>query len=296
MQRDAAGRVVAAHGRHYLVRLADGGLVHCFPRGKKSTLACGDRVVLEDARGERALVREILPRSALLYRSDLFKEKLIAANVTQVLVVVAVEPAFSAELVSRCLAAAADQALATAIVLNKIDLEAGLPAARTRLAPFLRAGFPVVELSALRDAAPLARRLAGHTSILVGQSGMGKSALVNALVPDAGARTQEISRALDTGRHTTTFARLYALDADSALIDSPGLQVFGLAHVARERLALGFPDLAPHLGRCRFRDCRHQAEPECALRAAVERGEVDAGRFQHYRMLRAEAEAVARAY
>jgi ribosome biogenesis GTPase len=294
--RDTAGRVVAAHGRHYLVRLADGRLLHCFPRGKKSTLACGDRVVLEDAAGERALIREIVPRSSLLYRSDLFKEKLIAANVSQVLLIVAVEPAFSPELLSRCLAAAADQELAVAIVLNKIDLEAGLAAARARLAPFRRAGFPVIELCALRDATPLAGRLRAHTSILVGQSGMGKSALINALVPDAGAATQAISQALDTGRHTTTFARLYAIDEDGALIDSPGLQVFGLAHVAPERIALGFPELAPLLGRCRFRDCRHDAEPDCALRTAAERGEIDSGRLQHYRLLWAEARAAARAY
>jgi ribosome biogenesis GTPase len=136
--------------------------------------------------------------------------------------------------------------------------------------------------------------LQGETSILVGQSGMGKSTLVNALVPDAGAATREISRALDSGKHTTTLSRLYALDERSLLIDSPGLQVFGLHHVPLEELERGFPEFASWLGRCRFRDCRHGAEPGCVLREAAAGGELNGRRFEHYRAIRAELEQVTR--
>lgn len=283
------GTVIAAHGRHCVVRLDEcGRLVHCFPRGKKAALACGDRVVIEATAADQGVVAAVAARSSLLYRSDAFREKLIAANVTQVVIVVATEPGFSDELVTRCLVAAQAQQLQVVIVLNKIDLDARLAEARARIEPFVRAGHGLVELSARHSAAPLAALLHGQTSILVGQSGMGKSTLVNALVPDAGAATREISAALDSGKHTTSLSRLYRIDGESFLIDSPGLQVFGLAHVGRGALEQAFPEFRPFLGRCRFRDCRHGAEPDCALRAAVGRGEIDPRRFRHFRAISAE--------
>lgn len=281
--RDALdGLVVAGHGRHYLVRLADGHLLPCFPRGKKSALACGDRVRVERTARDQGVVIGVEPRKSLLYRSDAFREKLLAANVSQAIVVVATEPAFSEELISRCLAAAEDQRIRGLIVLNKVDLEARLATARDQLSPFVRAGYAVIEMSARAGATALAPWLQGQTSILVGQSGMGKSTLVNALVPDAGAATREISTALDSGRHTTTDSRLYRLNRDSWFIDSPGLQVFGLAHVGVPALENAFPEFRPHLGQCRFRDCRHDREPGCALRAAVERGGVEVLRLRHF--------------
>jgi len=282
------GVVVAGHGRHYLVRLDDGHLLPCFPRGKKSALACGDRVRVERSARDQGVVVETAARSSLLYRSDAFREKLLAANVTQAIVVVATEPGFSDELISRCLAAAEDQGIRGLIVLNKVDLAQRLATARGQLSPFARAGHAVIEMSAHAGTALLAPWLQGQTSILVGQSGMGKSTLVNALVPDAGAATREISTALDSGRHTTTDSRLYRLDRESFLIDSPGLQVFGLAHIDIAALEHAFREFRPHLGRCRFRDCRHDREPGCALRAAVEQGTVDARRLDHFHAIRAE--------
>ncbi len=284
------GVVISAHGRQYRVELADGTTRLCFPRGKKSELACGDRVTIAAA-GDQAqgVVESIAPRHSLLYRSNEFREKLIAANVTQIVIVVATEPSFSDELVTRCLVAAESQRIRPLIVLNKCDLTERLDSARQALAPYRRLGYAVVELSARQCGEALREHLRGQTSVLVGQSGMGKSTLINALIPEAQAATREISDALDSGKHTTTHARLYHLDETSDLIDSPGLQEFGLRHLDIGTLEGCFPEFAPLLGRCRFRDCRHDREPDCALQAALTRGEIDTRRFACYRTLRAEA-------
>jgi len=280
-----AGLIVSAHGRQYLVELADGSTRLCFPRGKKSDLACGDHVQIA-ATGD--VIEKVDARRSLLYRSNEFRQKLIAANVTQILIVVATEPSFSDELVTRCLVAADSQEIKPLIVLNKCDLAERLPAAREALAPYRALGYDVIELSAKAGAEALRPHLRGHTSVLVGQSGMGKSTLLNALVPDAGAATREISEALDSGKHTTTHARLYHLDPESHLIDSPGLQEFGLHHLDLQELEAAFPEFRPLLGQCRFRDCRHDREPDCALTAALQRGEITSRRFATYRALRNE--------
>ena len=276
------GRVIAAHGRQYVVELADGTLLPCFPRGKKSEIACGDRVDIMRTSDDQGVVEAIQPRVSLLYRSNEIRQKLIAANVDQLVIVVATEPAFSDELVARALLAAESEDIAPLIVLNKCDLADKLPAARQRLATLAGLGYPILELSALNHAEDLRPWLAGKTSVLVGQSGMGKSTLVNALIPEANAATREISQALDSGKHTTTHATLYHLDGNSDLIDSPGLQEFGLGHLDRQEIEIAFREFRPYLGQCRFRDCRHDREPGCALRAAVEAGTIDPGRFASY--------------
>jgi len=286
----SGGAVIAAFGRQYLVELAPGKTLLCFPRGKKSDFACGDEVsVREDGQGG-GVIESAAPRRSLLYRSNEFRQKLIAANVTRIAIVVAVEPSFSEELLNRCLVAAAEQGIAALIVLNKCDLQDRLQAARSVLAPYAGLGYPVVETSALEAASlcALRERLSGNVSVLVGQSGMGKSTLINALIPEAGAATREISTALGSGKHTTTHARLYRLDAASALIDSPGLQSFGLAHLDLAALEAAFPEFRPYLGQCRFRDCRHDREPDCALAAALDEGKINPRRFAVYRQLRAE--------
>ena len=276
------GTVVAAHGRHYLIELADGSTLPCFPRGKKSELACGDRVQLERSGEAQGVINTILPRSSLLYRSNEFRQKLIAANVTLVVIVVATEPSFSDELVTRCLIAAESQDIKALIVLNKCDLIERLPEVEAALSPFARLGYSILHLSALGEVDALRTQLAGQTSVLVGQSGMGKSTLVNALVPTAGARTREISEALDSGRHTTTHATLYRLPDGAALIDSPGLQEFGLHHLSRSELEHGFREYRVWQGHCRFRNCRHDREPGCAIRGAVEAGDIDASRHDTF--------------
>ena len=281
----ARGQVVAAHGRQYVVETATEGRISCFPRGKKSEIACGDWVEYEKTSADQGVIEVIQPRQSLLYRSNEFRHKLIAANATQIIIVVACEPGFSDELVTRALLAAENQDIASLIVLNKCDLRELLPAARAQLACLQKLGYRTLELSAHQGAEELRPYLAGHTSVLVGQSGMGKSTLVNALLPEAKAATREISAALNSGKHTTTHACLYHLAADSHLIDSPGLQEFGLAQLDRTTLEQSFIEFRPYLGQCRFRNCRHGQEPDCALHAAISAGAIEPHRFEIFQRI-----------
>jgi ribosome biogenesis GTPase len=212
------------------------------------------------------------------------QEKLIAANVTQVLVMVATWPGWDEDLLVRCLVAAEYAGVQVRLLLNKIDLAERRAGARQALAVF-EGACPITEISALNGADSLQPLLSGHVSVLVGPSGVGKSSLVNALVAGAGAATGQVSVALDSGRHTTTHARLYHLDAHSDLIDSPGMQVFGLHAVPVAELDAQFPEFRPYLGRCRFRDCRHLHEPGCAMAAAVASGDLLKQRLDQYRRL-----------
>ena len=193
------------------------------------------------------------------------RSKQFASNVDQLLIVVAVQPTFSDDLTGRALAGAWSAGISPLIILNKTDLADALPAARERLAPIAALGVDIVELSALEPARVhtlLAPRLAGKTNLLLGQSGMGKSTLLNALVPDAAAPTREHSTALDMGKHTTTSTRLYHLpDPGGDLIDSPGFQAFGLQHLTREDIIRGFPEFAGPIESCRFYNCSHRHEP-----------------------------------
>lgn len=278
------GQVVAAFGRHFDVETPE-GIVSCVTRGKKGGIACGDRLQIEMTGTAQGVIKSIDPRTSLLFRSDEFKEKIIAANVTQIIVVVAAEPAFYEDLVSRCLIAAEAASLKIVIVLNKSDLEQASRAALTQLQLYRDLGYPLVSLSARQDISPLRPYLQGETSVLVGQSGMGKSSIINALLPAAQAHTREISQALNSGKHTTTHARLYHLDDDSHIIDSPGLQEFGLSHVNEMDIAHAFVEFRPYLGHCRFSNCRHLVEPGCAVLEAAAAGKIDRRRLGTFHKL-----------
>lgn len=285
--------MIAAHGRHYGVQFGPGELRHCYTRGKKAGPAVGDQVrVLPEGRDE-GVITEILPRRNLLYRSDASRSKQFAANLDQLLLIVAPEPEFSSDLMGRALVAAGSAGIPVRIALNKADLPT-IADARQRLRAIAALGVPIVELCAL-DAEQVHARLGawlqGRSTLLLGQSGMGKSTLLNALVPHAQAATQEHSRALGTGRHTTTQTRLYPLPGGGDLIDSPGFQAFGLQHLTQHEIEQGFPEFTRAIADCRFYNCTHRHEPGCGVLAAMARGEITPERHALYQRIVAENEA-----
>jgi ribosome biogenesis GTPase len=262
------GLVVAAFRRHYTVALAHGGMLDCVQKGRSLQLACGDRVRVHAVAGGGA-IDAIEPRTSLFYRSDAFREKLIAANVTQVIGVVAPDVAIDEHLLNRWIIAAEAERCRFVLVANKSDLP-GFDALEARLAPYAALGCTVVPLRAKRDAEALRPWVEGQHSVLIGQSGMGKSTILNALAPGSAARTRDVSDALRAGRHTTSSTTLYRLGADDWIVDSPGMSVFGLAHYPAAAIEQAFVELRGLAERCRFRDCRHDREPDCAVRAAVD--------------------------
>lgn len=283
------GLVVRGHGRHYLVQTDDGQRLSCVPRGKRSDAVVGDRVRwLPTSKGE-GVIEAIEPRRNLLYRQDEWRSKSFAANVDQLLVLVAVEPVFSESLLTRALVAAREAGIEARIALNKTDLP-GVAVARERLAPYTAMGVTVMELALKAQTQPsleaLTPWLAHRTTLVLGPSGTGKSTLTNLLVPDAKAQVGEISTALNSGRHTTTHTQWYALACgpvgSGAWMDSPGFQTFGIQHIPPMQLAALMPDLSEAATQCRFANCTHRQEPDCAVRHAVHAGGISASRYRIY--------------
>ena len=281
--------VVAGHGRHYTVEAPDGGRLTCHPRGKKSECVVGDRVRWAPTTdsGEEGVINAVEPRRNLLFRQDEWKTKAFAANLDQILVMVASEPVFSESQLARALIAARSAGIGARILLNKTDLP-GIDEARARLQPYVTMGVPVAEL-ALKARPEEARAtlmplLAGQASLVLGPSGTGKSTMINLLAPGARAAVGEISQALNSGRHTTTHTQWHWIGraAGTALIDSPGFQEFGLRQLDAQELPRLMPDLAVHTPQCRFYNCTHQHEPGCGVRAALERGELSESRYRIY--------------
>jgi ribosome biogenesis GTPase / thiamine phosphate phosphatase len=292
-----SGLVVASYGKRYDVELADdldinSRRISCVTRGKKTDLACGDIVNIKLTDKAEGVVESSLPRTSLLYRSNAFKSKILASNVTQIVIVLATQPSFYEALLNRCLVAAEAAKIKPLIVLNKCDLTE-VDDAKNRLKLYEDLGYQVLHLSAKRDITGLQPYLKNHQSVLVGQSGMGKSTIINALLPDQNVRTQMMSEALDSGKHTTTAAHLYHLAGpdfgkNSSLIDSPGLQEFGLNHLSQTELELAFVEFRHFLGKCRFNNCKHTHEPDCAVLNAVQQGKISAQRQQFYQALTLE--------
>ncbi len=293
-----AGRVTAGHGRHYFVTLNSGERIEAHRRGKKGDVVVGDFVELSPAVSGIAAIEAVAERRNLLYRSDERRIKALAANVDQVAVVYASRPTFNPRFIWKALLAAHQAGVPALVIRNKTDLtdnaeNAGQEAERLR-----RLGLAVPEVSALgapeEAKAALLENFAQKSTLLVGQSGMGKSTILNLLVPHAQARTRGFSEALDLGKQTTTAARWYDAASDDwtgAVIDTPGFQAFGLAHLSLNDILRAMPDIAEYAHECRFFNCRHLHEPGCSVKAALAAGLIDGDRYAFYQSLAADADA-----
>lgn len=291
------GLIVANYGRHFLVETPEGRRLICHSRGKKSQGLVGDRVLWQASRDEGTIER-IEERRNVFYRQDEIRTKSFAANLDQILILIAAEPEFSSSQLSRALIAAEAAHITPIIALNKSDLVEPFARAWEWLRPYRRMHYGVLPLSLKQsgdlDRRELMKRLAGKTTLVLGPSGAGKSTLINLLAPGALAQTGEISQALNSGKHTTTSTTWYWVNdtKTTALIDSPGFQEFGLNHIDPAQLAAYMPDLKPHVAHCKFYNCSHLHEPGCGVIAALTHGTGDEGinpnRYKIYSELYAE--------
>ena len=289
------GTVVAGFGRECLTRLDTGELLRCQVRGRQIQPVCGDRVQLARSSADQGVVEAVGPRTNEFSRAAHLRRKVLAANLSQLVILLACEPSFSDELICRMLIVAEHAELPAVLVLNKVDLVEQRERALGMLAPFRGLGYPLVELAGKVDVEPLQPYLAGFRSLFTGQSGMGKSTLVKALVPDAEVLIREISAFLDAGKQSTTGSRLYVVSPGTEIIDSPGLAEFGLAGMDYLHIAEGFREFTPFRGSCRFQNCRHLNEPGCAIQDAALSGAIHPRRLVLYqRIVLAEEAAGAR--
>jgi len=292
------GLVVAGHGRHVLVETPDGRRLICHPRGKKSQTVVGDRVLWQATQDE-GTIEKVVERRNLFYRQDEIRTKVFAANLDQVLVLIAAEPVFSESQLSRALIAAEAEKITPIIALNKSDLTEPFGQAWERMGVYREMGYTVVPLAlkpkaegiAATELEALLPLLHGKTTLILGPSGSGKSTFINRLLPGAQVLTNEISTALNSGKHTTTSTSLYWVDEakTTAVIDSPGFQEFGLNHIEPMHLAGLMPDIKAQAGDCKFYNCTHLHEPGCGVLRALPGGRtISANRFKIYGDLFAE--------
>lgn len=281
------GLVITRYGASAAVEDAQGVLHHCVVRPNLDIVVCGDRVVWQRSGEREGVIVACMPRRSLLSRPDYSgRMKPLAANIDEIVILAAPEPELSEGLIDRYLVASETIGITPVILVNKIDLldAAGRAELEERLRPYRDIGYRTL-LASVRlehglDA--LIEQLNSRTSILVGQSGVGKSSLIKALLPDQDIRIGELSRATGLGTHTTTRTTLYHLPGGGDLIDSPGVRSFGLWNVTPADVARGFVEFRPYLGACRFNDCRHRVEPGCALQEAASEGKIHPRRLASY--------------
>ena len=282
------GLVIAHFGVQVDVEDGDGQICRCHLRANLPTLVTGDRVVWRAGNQGQGVIVAQLPRASELCRPDTRGQlKPVAANVDQIVIVFAPLPQPHANLIDRYLIAAEHAGIRPLLLLNKADLldEDNAAFIDSLLATYRQLGYPLLEVSAHDGAgmAELRAALDNRISVFVGQSGVGKSSLVNSLLPGVDLRVGALSELTGKGTHTTTTARLFHFPEGGDLIDSPGIREFGLGHVSRDDVEAGFIEFRELLGRCRFRDCRHDREPGCALLLALEEGRIQPQRLASYR-------------
>lgn len=286
-----SGLVISRFGQHADIEAADGGIYRCSLRRVIKSLVTGDKVLWRRAKIANStpagVVEAVAERESILLRPDFYDGlKPVAANIDLMIIVSAVLPTFSTNIVDRYLIAAEAMNIKPLLLLNKVDLlsESERNLIEEQLAIYTKLGYSFLLLSAKtgEGTEQLNDYLQQGCSIFVGQSGVGKSSLLNAVLPGIDAMTKEVSEGSGLGQHTTTTARLYHLPQGGDLIDSPGIREFALWHLEPEQVAAAYPEFKQWLGRCKFRDCKHQTDPGCALQHAVSLGEIHPERFQNY--------------
>lgn len=284
---EQTGRVIAHYGANLDVEDELGKIHHCLTRANLPRLVCGDRVIWQETGEQLGVITSLVPRSNLLARPDYHKDlKPVAANIDQMLIVAAPQPALDEDLINRYLVAAELTAITPIIVINKLDLLGAQQklALQAQLAVYDHIGYSIIYTSTkqkngLND---LIKHLVDKTSIFVGQSGVGKSSLIKTFIPDRKIRVGELSQATGLGKHTTSVTVLYHLPGGGSIIDSPGVREFGLGHVSQAQVTEGFVEFRPFIGQCKFKDCKHLHEPDCAIKHAVETQQITQQRFDSY--------------
>lgn len=288
------GTVISRFGQHADVEDKNNVYHRCNIRRGVKSLVCGDKVLWrlgkETKHSITGVIEAVHERTSMLSRPDVYDGvKPIAANISQILIVSSVLPAFNADIIDRYLVAAEQTGITPVIVLNKIDLlnDENRPAIEQQLKIYQDIGYQVIHVSnKTQDGIEgLTQQLNQHTSIFVGQSGVGKSTLVNSLMPDLGLITKQVSENSGLGQHTTTVARLFHFNDGGDLIDSPGIREFGLWHLTPQQVCDGFIEFSDYIGTCKFRDCKHQKDPGCALINAAQENKVHTKRLASFQRI-----------